>query len=189
LSGLIRTLAVALIKIANDIRLLGSGPRCGIGELILPANEPGSSIMPGKVNPTQAEMLVQVCMRVLGNDHAVAIGGFFGGQFDLNTAKPLITYSVLESIRLLHNAMLSFNERCIKGIVPNKERISFLVEQSLMLATALNPYIGYDNAARIAKKAFKEGKTIREVALEEKVLSPEELDAALDLRRMVFQDK
>ncbi len=189
LSGLIRTLAIALIKIANDIRLLGSGPRCGIGELILPANEPGSSIMPGKVNPTQAEMLVQVCMRVIGNDHAVAIGGFFGGQFDLNTAKPLIAYNVLESITLLRNAMLSFNNRCVKGIVPNKERIRFLVEQSLMLATALNPYIGYDNAARIAKKAFKEGKTIREVALEEKVLSPEELDTALNLRRMVFPDK
>ncbi len=186
LSGLIRTLAVALIKIANDIRLLGSGPRCGIGELILPANEPGSSIMPGKVNPTQAEMLVQVCMKIIGNDQAVAIGGFFGGQFDLNTAKPLIAYNVLESVNLLRNAMLSFNERCVKGIRPNEDRIRFLVEQSLMLATALNPYIGYDNAARIAKKAFEEGKTIREVALDEGILSPEELDVALDLRRMVF---
>ncbi len=189
LSGHIRTLAVALIKIANDIRMLGSGPRCGIGELILPANEPGSSIMPGKINPTQAEMLIQVCLKVMGNDHTVAMGGFFGGQFDLNTAKPLIAYSVLESIRLLSNAMLSFNERCVRGIEPNRDRIRFLVEQSLMLATALNPYIGYDNAARIAKKAFKEGKTIREVALEEKILSPEELDVALDLRRMVFPDK
>ncbi len=185
LSGLLNTLAVALIKIGNDIRWLASGPRCGLGELILPANEPGSSIMPGKINPTQAEALVQACLRVIGNVHVIGMGGFFGGQLDLNTAKPLMIHAMLESITLLANAMTSFTEKCVIGIKANTQRITQLVDQSLMLVTALTPYIGYDKAAKIAHKAHREGKTIREVVLEENVLSPEELEKALDLRKMV----
>ncbi len=184
-SSHLRTLAVILIKIANDLRWLASGPRCGLGELSMPANEPGSSIMPGKVNPTQAEALVQVGLKVIGNDSIVSMGGFFGGQLDLNTAKPLMIYSTLESITMLSNAMRSFSEKALKGLRANRERIQALVEQSLMLATALTPYIGYDRAAKLAQKAFQEGKTIKEVALEENVLPPAELEKALDLKKMV----
>ncbi len=185
ISGILKTLAAALIKIGNDIRLLASGPRCGLGELILPVNEPGSSIMPGKVNPTQVEALVQACLRVIGNDQVIAMGGFFGGQIDLNTTKPLMIYTLLESITLLSNSMKSFTEKCVEGIKANRERISFLVNQSLMLVTALTPHIGYDKAAKIAQKAYKEGKTIRQVVLEEKLLTEEELDNFLNLHSMV----
>jgi fumarate hydratase class II len=164
LSGTLNTLAVALTKIANDIRLLGSGPRAGIGELSLPENEPGSSIMPGKVNPTQCEMLTMVAAQVMGNHVAVTVGGM-QGHLELNVFKPLIGANVLRSIDLLAIGMTSFAERCVEGIEPNRARIAELVERSLMLVTALAPEIGYDNAARIAKHAHHEGSTLREAAL------------------------
>ena len=164
LSGHLNTLAVSLTKIANDIRLLGSGPRAGIGELILPENEPGSSIMPGKVNPTQCEMLTMVCAQVMGNHVAVTVGGM-QGHLELNVFKPLIGANVLRSIDLLATAMTSFAERCIDGLEPNRERIAELVDRSLMLVTALAPEIGYDNAAKIAKHAHAEGLTLRAAAL------------------------
>ncbi len=164
LSGSLNTLAVALTKIANDIRLLGSGPRSGLGELLLPENEPGSSIMPGKVNPTQAEMLTMVAAQVMGNHVAVTVGGM-QGHFELNVFKPLIGANVLRSIDLLATGMESFAERCVEGIEPNRARIAELVDRSLMLVTALAPTIGYDNAAAIAKRAHKDGTTLREAAL------------------------
>jgi fumarate hydratase, class II len=164
LSGALNTLAVALTKIANDIRLLGSGPRAGIGELSLPENEPGSSIMPGKVNPTQCEMLTMVAAQVIGNHAAVTVGGM-QGHFELNVFKPLIGANVLRSIDLLGTGMESFAERCVDGIVPNEARITELVERSLMLVTALAPEIGYDNAAKIAKRAHVEGLTLKQAAL------------------------
>ena len=164
LSGRLNTLAVALTKIANDIRLLGSGPRSGLGELLLPENEPGSSIMPGKVNPTQCEMLTMVAAQVMGNHVAVTIGGM-QGHLELNVFKPLIGANVLRSIDLLSTGMTSFAERCVKGIEPNRARISQLVDRSLMLVTALAPAIGYDNAAKIAKQAHHDGTTLREAAL------------------------
>ncbi|MDB5712236.1 MAG: class fumarate hydratase [Sphingomonas bacterium] len=163
-SGRLNSLAVALTKIANDIRLLGSGPRSGLGELDLPANEPGSSIMPGKVNPTQCEMLTMVAGQVIGNHMAVTVGGM-QGHLELNVFKPLIGANVLRSIDLLAVAMDSFAERCVAGIEPNRERIEELVERSLMLVTALAPEIGYDNAAKIAKHAHVEGLTLREAGL------------------------
>jgi fumarate hydratase, class II len=164
LSGRLNSLAVALTKIANDIRMLGSGPRAGIGELTLPENEPGSSIMPGKVNPTQCEMMTMVCAQVIGNHMAITIGGM-QGHLELNVFKPMIGANVLRSIDLLSTAMTSFAERCIEGIEPNRERIAELVDRSLMLVTALAPEIGYDNAAKIAKHAHAEGLTLREAAL------------------------
>jgi fumarate hydratase, class II len=164
LSGSLNTLAVALTKIANDIRLLGSGPRSGLGELLLPENEPGSSIMPGKVNPTQCEMLTMVAAQVMGNHVAVTIGGM-QGHLELNVFKPLIGANVLRSIDLLSIGMESFAERCVEGIEPNRARIAELVDRSLMLVTALAPEIGYDNAAAIAKAAHKSGTTLREAAL------------------------
>jgi fumarate hydratase, class II len=164
LSGALNTLAIALTKIANDIRLLGSGPRAGIGELNLPENEPGSSIMPGKVNPTQCEMMTMVCAQVIGNHMAITVGGM-QGQLELNVFKPMIGANVLRSIDLLSTAMTSFAERCIDGLEPNRERIAELVDRSLMLITALAPEIGYDNAAKIAKHAHVEGLTLREAAL------------------------
>ncbi len=164
LSGTLNTLAVALTKIANDIRLLGSGPRSGLGELDLPANEPGSSIMPGKVNPTQCEMLTMVAAQVMGNHLSVTVGGM-QGHLELNVFKPLIGAAVLRSIDLLAIGMASFAERCVDGIEPNRARIGELVERSLMLVTALAPEIGYDNAARIAKHAHAEGLTLREAGL------------------------
>jgi fumarate hydratase class II len=163
-SGALNTLAVALNKIANDIRLLGSGPRSGLGELSLPANEPGSSIMPGKVNPTQAESLTMVAAQVIGNHQAVTVGGM-QGQFELNVFMPLIGANVLRSIHLLSVGMTSFAARCIDGIEANEGRIAELVERSLMLVTALAPEIGYDNAAKIAKTALAEGLTLREAGL------------------------
>ena len=163
-SGQLNTLAVSLTKIANDIRLLGSGPRSGLGELLLPENEPGSSIMPGKVNPTQCEMLTMVAAQVIGNHQAVTVGGM-QGHLELNVFKPLIGANVLRSIELLSIGMVTFARNCVDGLEPNRARIAGLVEQSLMLVTALVPIIGYDNAAKIAKKAHQEGTTLRDAAL------------------------
>jgi fumarate hydratase class II len=165
LSGALNTLAVSLTKIANDIRLMGSGPRCGLGELKLPENEPGSSIMPGKVNPTQCEMLTMVGAQVMGNHVAVTVGGL-QGHLELNVFKPLIGANVIRSINLLSVGMQSFTERCLKGMEPDEERIGQLMNQSLMLVTALAPEIGYDKAAEIAKHAHKSGKTLKEAGLE-----------------------
>lgn len=164
LSGALNVLAVSMMKIANDIRLLGSGPRCGIGELNLPANEPGSSIMPGKVNPTQCEAMTMVCAQVMGNHTTVTIAGS-NGHFELNVFKPVMVFNVLQSIRLLSDACKSFTERCVVGIEPNYERINELLHGSLMLVTALNPHIGYDNAAKIAKKAHLDGLTLKDAGL------------------------
>ena len=175
LSGALNTLAVALTKIGNDIRLLGSGPRSGLGEISLPVNEPGSSIMPGKVNPTQCEMLTMVAAQVIGNHQAVTVGGL-QGQLELNVFKPLIGANVLRSIDLLATAMESFTTRCVAGLEANTDRIARLVEQSLMLVTALAPVIGYDNAAKIAKHAHETGQTLREAALELGLISADEFD-------------
>ena len=175
LSGVLNTLAVSLNKIANDIRLLGSGPRSGIGELLLPQNEPGSSIMPGKVNPTQCEALSMVCAQVMGDHTAVTIAGM-QGHLELNVYKPVIIYNVLDSIRLLGDAALSFAERCVAGIEPDTARIAELVERSLMLVTALAPHIGYDRAAKIAQAAWRNGTTLREEALASGAVSAQEYD-------------
>jgi fumarate hydratase class II len=164
MSGTLNTLAVSLTKIANDIRLLGSGPRSGLGELLLPENEPGSSIMPGKVNPTQCEMLTMVAAQVIGNHQAVTVGGM-QGHLELNVFKPLIGANVLRSIELLSIGMKTFAENCVEGLEPNRKRIAELLDRSLMLVTALAPVIGYDNAAKIAKQAHKQGTTLREAAL------------------------
>jgi fumarate hydratase class II len=162
--GALKTLAASLTKIANDVRWLSSGPRSGLGEITIPENEPGSSIMPGKVNPTQSEAMTMLCAQVLGNDVAVNIGGA-SGNFELNVYKPLIIHNFLQSVRLLADGAASFNDHCAKGIEPNPKRIGELLEQSLMLVTALNPHIGYDKAAQIAKKAHKEGTTLKAAAL------------------------
>ena len=182
-SGALNTLAVSLMKIANDIRLLGSGPRCGIGELILPANEPGSSIMPGKVNPTQAEALTMVAAQVIGNHTAISVAGA-SGHFELNVFKPVMIYNLLQSIRLLADASRSFTKNCIVGIKPNKERIDRLLHESLMLVTALNPHIGYDNAAKIAKKAHAEGTTLKAAALALGLLTEKEFDLVVRPEKM-----
>ncbi|NCC21184.1 MAG: class II fumarate hydratase [Alphaproteobacteria bacterium] len=176
LSGTLNVLAVSLMKIASDIRLLGSGPRCGIGEINLPANEPGSSIMPGKVNPTQCEALTMVCAQVMGNHTTVTVAGS-QGHFELNVFKPVIIYNVLQSLRLLSDACASFTERCVTGIEPNRERIEKLLHESLMLVTALNPHIGYDNAAKIAKKAHADGTTLKEAGLALGLLTETQFDA------------
>jgi fumarate hydratase class II len=162
--GSLKTLAAALMKIANDIRWLASGPRCGLGEISIPENEPGSSIMPGKVNPTQCEALTMLCVQVMANDVAIGIGGA-SGNFELNVFKPLIAHNVLQSVRLLADGMTSFEAHCARGIEPNRQRIAELVERSLMLVTALAPHIGYDRAAEIAKRAHRDGVTLREAAL------------------------
>jgi fumarate hydratase class II len=175
LSGALNTLAVSLMKIANDIRFLGSGPRCGLGELSLPENEPGSSIMPGKVNPTQCEAITMVCAQVMGNHVAVTIGGS-NGHFELNVFKPMIIRNVLQSVRLLGDACESFNLNCVTGIVANRDKIAAILNESLMLVTALNPHIGYDNAALIAKTAHKEGKNLKETALKLGLLTEEQFD-------------
>jgi fumarate hydratase class II len=184
LSGALKRSAVALMKIANDIRMLSSGPRSGIGEIIIPDNEPGSSIMPGKVNPTQPEALTMVCCQVIGNDVAVSLGGS-NGHFELNVFKPLIAYNVLISARLLGDACVSFNNKCAEGIEPNHSAIQKHLENSLMLVTALNPHIGYENAAKIAKKAHKENKTLREAAIELGLLTNEQFDAWVVPKNMV----
>ncbi|MEE9449320.1 MAG: class II fumarate hydratase [Ignavibacteriaceae bacterium] len=175
ISGVLKTLAVSLMKISNDIRTLGSGPRCGIGELNLPANEPGSSIMPGKVNPTQSEALTMVCAQVMGNDVAVNIGGATG-HFELNVFKPVIIYNVLQSIRLISDGCESFTDNCVVGIEANDKNIKAHLNNSLMLVTALNPHIGYDNAAKIAKKALADGTTLKEAAVELGLLTEEKFD-------------
>ena len=175
LSGALRTLAGSLAKIANDIRLMGSGPRAGLAELILPENEPGSSIMPGKVNPTQCEAMTMVCVQVLGNDTAIAVAGSWG-QFELNVYKPLLIYNLLHSVRLLTDACRSFAVYCIDGLAVNRAQIQRYVDTSLMLVTALSPRIGYDRAAAVAKRAYREGKTLREVCVELGILTGEEFD-------------
>jgi fumarate hydratase class II len=182
--GQLKALAVALTKIANDVRWLASGPRAGIGELTLPENEPGSSIMPGKVNPTQSEAMLMACTQVLGNDVAVSIGGA-SGNFELNVCKPLIAHNFLQSARLLADAMAAFNEHCAMGIEPDLARIETLVGRSLMLVTALTPHIGYDRAAQIAKKAHREGTTLKEAALALGYVSAEEFDRWVDPGKMV----
>jgi fumarate hydratase class II len=184
LSGALNTAAVALNKIANDIRLLGSGPRSGLGELILPENEPGSSIMPGKVNPTQAEALTMVAAQIMGNHVAISVGGA-QGHMELNVFKPLIAYNVLQSIGLLADASASFAARCVDGIEADTTRITDLVERSLMLVTALAPEIGYDSAARIAKHAHATGMTLRDAARELQLVSAERFDALVQAERMI----
>jgi fumarate hydratase class II len=179
-SGALKTIAVSLIKVANDIRWLGSGPRLGLGELKLPTVQPGSSIMPGKVNPVIAESLIQVSAQVIGNDAAVTIGGLYS-QMQLNTMQPLIAKNLLEQIRLLTTGSRVFADKLLAGLEPDRERIGSLAERSLSLATALAPRLGYDRAARLAKQAAGENRTIREMALEEQVLPKEEIDRLLDL--------
>ncbi len=181
--GALKTLAVSLMKIGNDIRMLASGPRCGIGEIIIPANEPGSSIMPGKVNPTQAEALTMACAQVMGNDVAINIGGS-NGHFELNVFKPMMIYNFLESARLIGDSCRSFNENCAVGIEPSKERIEENLNNSLMLVTALNTHIGYEKAAEIAKKAHKEGATLKQAALSLGYLTEEEFDEWVDPSQM-----
>jgi fumarate hydratase, class II len=183
-SGALKRLAVSLMKIANDIRLLASGPRCGIGEITLPANEPGSSIMPGKVNPTQPEAITMVCAQVVGNDAAITIGGM-NGHFQLNVFKPVMIYNFLQAANNLADACTCFEHHCVAGIEPNLEAISRNLSNSLMLVTALNPHIGYDNAAKIAKKAHEEGLTLKESAVSGGLVSPEEFDQWVDPAKMV----
>ena len=184
LHGALKTLAAALTKIANDVRWLASGPRSGLGEITIPENEPGSSIMPGKVNPTQCEALTMLCVQVFGNDVAVNIGGA-SGNFELNVYRPLIVHDVLQSIRLLADGMASFEEHCARGIEPNRERIRELLERSLMLVTALNRHIGYDKAAAIAKKAHREGTTLKEAALALGYVTEEQFDRWVRPERMI----
>jgi fumarate hydratase class II len=184
MSGILKTLAVSLMKIANDIRWLGSGPRCGIGEIHLPETQPGSSIMPGKVNPVIPESLIQVCAQVIGNDSAITLGGI-SGNFELNVMMPLIAYNLHQSIRLLGNAVNNFSKRCIKGLKAEPQRCKEIIEKSLALATALTPKIGYEEAARIAKKAYRQNKTIREVVEEEGLFSKEELNLLLNPESMI----
>ena len=183
-SGALNTIAVSCMKIANDIRLLGSGPRCGIGELILPENEPGSSIMPGKVNPTQSEALTMVCAQVMGNHVTVSIGGS-NGHFELNVFKPVIVYNVLQSIQLLAQGLESFVDHCVIGLVAAEERIERFLHDSLMLVTALTPHIGYDKAATVAKQAHRDGKTLKETVIALGFLTAEEFDRVVRPERMI----
>ncbi len=172
-SGALNTIAVSVMKIANDIRLLGSGPRCGVGEISLPENEPGSSIMPGKVNPTQCEALTMVAAQIIGNHTTISVAGS-NGHFELNVFKPVMIYNLLQSVRLLSDGCRCFTDKCVSGITANEERISQLRDESLMLVTALNPHIGYDNATKIAKKAHKDGSTLLEAALALELLTEEQ---------------
>lgn len=183
-SNALKGLAVSLTKIANDIRFLASGPRCGIGEIILPANEPGSSIMPGKVNPTQCEAVLMVCTQIIGNDLTIAFAAG-AGNFELNAQKPVIIHNLLQSIRLLSDVCQSFSINCIVGIKPNKKRISENLEKSLMLVTALVPYIGYDKAAKLAQQAYREDKTLREVVVQSGLIAERDFDKIVNPRRMV----
>ncbi|WP_068635127.1 class II fumarate hydratase [Thauera butanivorans] len=182
--GALKTLAASLMKIANDVRWLASGPRSGLGEISIPENEPGSSIMPGKVNPTQSEAMTMLAAQVMGNDVAINIGGA-SGNFELNVFRPMVIHNFLQSVRLLADGMNSFNDHCAAGIEPNRARITELVERSLMLVTALNPHIGYDKAAQIAKKAHKEGSSLREAALALGHVSAEDFDRWIDPAKMV----
>lgn len=183
-SGVLKTIAASLMKIANDVRMLGSGPRCGIGELALPANEPGSSIMPGKVNPTQSEAMTMVAAQVMGNDVAINFGGATG-HFELNVFKPVMIYNLLQSVRLIGDSCVSFTDNCVVGIEPNHARIEELMRNSLMLVTALNPHIGYDNAAKVAKKAHAENTTLKEAAVALGLLTEEEFDDKVRPENMV----
>ena len=182
--GAINTVAASLFKIANDIRFLGSGPRSGLGELALPENEPGSSIMPGKVNPTQSEALTQVCVQVFGNHAAITFAGS-QGHFELNVFNPVMAYNFLQSVRLMADASVSFTDNCVVGIEPREDNIKPALERSLMLVTALAPKIGYDNAAKIAKTAHKNGTTLREEAVGGGYVSAEEFDRLVDPRKMI----
>ena len=183
-SNSLKTLSISLLKIINDIRFLASGPRSGLGELILPANEPGSSIMPGKVNPTQIEALSMVCVQVIGNSTTVDLAGS-NGHFQLNTYKPVIAFNIIQSVNLLSDGIKSFNNNCLKGLKANKEIIDNHLNNSLMLVTALNKSIGYDNAAKIAKKAFDENLTLKEAALKLKLISEKEFDKIVDPKKMI----
>ena len=183
-SNSLRSLSVALIKILNDIRFLASGPRSGIGELIIPTNEPGSSIMPGKVNPTQIEALSMVCTQVIGNSTTVDLAGM-SGHFQLNAFKPVIVYNIIQSVNLLSDAIKSFNNNCLKGIKPNKKNINDHLNNSLMLVTSLNKSIGYDNAAKIAKKAYEENLTLKQAALKLNLISEKEFNIIVDPKKMI----
>lgn len=183
MSSALRRVAVSLMKIANDIRWMASGPRCGLGEILLPANEPGSSIMPGKVNPTQCEAMSMVCVQVMGNDSVIGFAGSLG-NFELNVYRPLMIYNLLQSIRLMAHASMSFNDRCVVGIEPNKQRIVEHLNRSLMLATALNTEIGYDKASQIVKKAYEEGMTLKEATLALGFLTAERFDFIVDPLKM-----
>ena len=182
--GALKTLAASLMKIANDVRWLASGPRSGLGELLIPENEPGSSIMPGKVNPTQSEALTMLCCQVMGNDVAINLGGA-SGNFELNVFRPLIAHNFLQSVRLLADGMQSFNDHCAVGIEPNRERIADLLSRSLMLVTALNPHIGYDKSAAIAKKAHSEGSSLRDAAIRSGHVTADQFDAWVKPQNMV----
>ncbi|CAD6569302.1 MAG: fumarase fum1 [Cyphobasidiales sp. Tagirdzhanova-0007] len=186
-SGALNTLAVSFMKIANDIRYLGSGPRCGLGELNLPENEPGSSIMPGKVNPTQCEALTMVACQVMGNNTAISVAGSYG-QFELNVFKPVLIKNLLQSIRLLADGAQSFRKNCVEGLEANEKRIGQLLNESLMLATILNRRLGYDNVAKCAKKAHKEGLTLKESVVQLKMLTPEEFDEEVKPELMLYPD-
>ena len=183
-SGALKTVAVSLMHIANNVRLLASGPRCGIGEILLPENEPGSSIMPGKVNPTQPEAMTMVCAQVIGCDAAITTGGM-GGHFQLNVFMPMMIFNFLMSARLIGDACNSFTNNCVDGIEPNYSAIQKNLDNSLMLVTALNTHIGYDNAAIIAKKAHKEGKTLREAAIESGLVTAEQFDKWVNASEMI----
>jgi len=184
LSGALKQTASVLNKIGNDIRIMASGPRSGIGELIIPENEPGSSIMPGKVNPTQIEALTMVCMQVIANDTAITLGDM-NGFFELNVYKPLIIHNLLRSLHLLADACISFNDNCAVGIEPNLPALKNNLEHSLMLVTALNPHIGYENAAKIAKKAHAENKTLRQAAIELGLVTNEQFDEWVNPKNMI----
>ncbi|MFX1481577.1 MAG: class II fumarate hydratase [Promethearchaeota archaeon] len=184
-SAMLRNLALSCMKMANDIRWMGSGPRAGLGELILPSNEPGSSIMPGKINPTQSEALIQVCLQVLGNDTTISAAEAHGSKLDLNVAKPVMIVNLLDSIKLLSNGLNSFTQHCLKGLRANKETIKKQLERSLMLVTRLSPIIGYDKAAEIAKKAHESGKTIREIVEETGIKIEGDIDEILDPSKMI----
>ncbi|RMH19911.1 MAG: class II fumarate hydratase [Acidobacteria bacterium] len=182
-SGALKTIAVSLTKVANDVRWLASGPRCGLGEITIPSLQPGSSIMPGKVNPVIPESVLMVCAQVIGNDATIAVAGM-SGNFELNVMMPVLAYNLLQSIDVLANGARIFESRCVRGIEANVERVRALVEQSLAMCTALAPIIGYDQAAAIAKEAFNSGRTVREIAAERRILPPEELERVLDPRSM-----
>jgi fumarate hydratase class II len=183
-SGALKTLAASLMKIANDVRWLGSGPRCGLGEIALPANEPGSSIMPGKVNPTQSEAMTMVCVQVVGNDTAISMAGT-QGNFELNVFKPVMIHNLLHSIRLLADSSRSFTDYCVVGIEANRDKINHFLNDSLMLVTALNPHIGYDNAAKVAKLAFQERSTLREACIKLGLLTGEQFDEYVKPEQMI----
>ena len=184
-SGTLNTTAVSLMKIANDIRFLGSGPRAGYGELILPANEPGSSIMPGKVNPTQSEAVTMVCVKVIGNHNGITMAGSHG-HFELNVFKPLIAHNILQSIDLLADSTKNFSLYCVKGIKADKIRIKHLLDNSLMLVTALAPHIGYDNSAKIAKTALKNNTTLKVEALKTGLINEKDYDRIIDPKKMTY---